>query len=66
MDNHLNDESSSPMMDSRRYRNDSCIVYKFHSRPPYEGFVLILLIVIISIILIWWLHSPTSNEQNIY
>lgn len=35
----------------------SCVIYKFQSRPPYEGFVLILLIVIITTILIWWLHT---------
>ncbi len=42
--------------------NQSCIVYKFRSRPPYEGFVLILIIVIISILLIWWLNSKLRAD----
>lgn len=37
------------------YNDQSCVVYKFHSRPPYEGFVLILIIIIIVILFIWWL-----------
>jgi len=41
--------------------NISCTVYKFQSRPPYEGFVLILLIVILAILFIWWLRSPANN-----
>jgi hypothetical protein len=35
----------------------ACVVYKFQSRPPYEGFVLILVIVIIVVLLLWWLNS---------
>lgn len=35
--------------------DQACIVYKFQSRPPYEGFVLILVIVVIVIVLLWWL-----------
>lgn len=42
--------------------NQSCIVYKFRSRPPYEGFVLILIIVVISILLIWWLNSKLKAD----
>jgi hypothetical protein len=40
-------------------RDNACIVYKFQSRPPYEGFILILLIVLIAILLIWWLNSKS-------
>lgn len=40
--------------------NQACIVYKFQSRPPYEGFILILVIVVISILLIWWLNSKLN------
>lgn len=41
---HVQDENGS-----------SCTVYKFSSRPPYEGFVLILVVVMFAILLIWWL-----------
>lgn len=37
--------------------NNACVVYKFQSRPPYEGFILITIIVIIAILLIWWLTT---------
>ena len=36
---------------------NDCIVYKFEARPPYEGFVLVLVIVVVAILLIWWLYS---------
>lgn len=39
---------------------ETCIVYKFHSRPPYEGFILILFIVVVAVILLWWLNSKTT------
>lgn len=58
------DVLSSPVVDSRRYSDDQCIVYKFQSRPPYEGFVLILLIICIAIFMIWWLHSPPSYGKE--
>lgn len=47
-----------------RNLDQSCIIYKFQSRPPYEGFVLILVIVLISILFIWWLNTKLkcSNE----
>lgn len=32
-----------------------CVVYKFKSRPPYEGFILILIIILITALLLWWL-----------
>lgn len=35
----------------------TCIVYKFQSRPPYEGFILILTIIVIIVLLLWWLNS---------
>jgi hypothetical protein len=41
-----------------------CIVYKFQSRPPYEGFVLILIIVIIAIILLWWLNTKLKASEQ--
>ena len=44
MDNKYNDKNSN-----------KCIVYKFRSRPPYEGFILLLIIVLITIIIIKWL-----------
>ena len=37
--------------------SNSCVVYKFRSRPPYEGFVLILFIVLITVLFIWWLNN---------
>ncbi len=43
------------LIDGKIDKNNSCTVYKFRSRPPYEGYVLILSIVVIAIILIWWL-----------
>jgi hypothetical protein len=38
----------------------TCVVYKFRSRPPYEGFILILIIVLITALFIWWLNSKVS------
>lgn len=35
----------------------SCVVYKFRSRPPYEGFILILVIILITALFLWWLNS---------
>ena len=63
----MNDENdkqtlSSPIVDGKKDRHESCIVYKFYSRPPYEGFILILIIIVIAILLIWWLHSPRTKE----
>lgn len=49
---------------SGRYSDQSCVVYKFHSRPPYEGFVLILIIVVIAIVLIWWLNSKLQASEQ--
>lgn len=52
------DELTSTVMDYKpESNNDSCIIYKFQSRPPYEGFILILLIVLIAILFIWWLNN---------
>lgn len=62
----MSDEpNTSTIMDhpgSNSSPNHSCIVYKFRSRPPYEGFVLILIIVVISILLIWWLNSKLKVD----
>jgi hypothetical protein len=41
-------------------QNNSCIVYKFRSRPPYEGFVFVLIILVILILLIYWLFFTKS------
>lgn len=42
----------------------TCVVYKFRSRPPYEGFVLILLIVLLTALLLWWLNGRFSSEST--
>ena len=42
----------------------SCVVYKFQSRPPYEGFILILVIVVIAILFIWWLNSKLKASEQ--
>lgn len=44
--------------------DQTCIVYKFQSRPPYEGFVLILVIVVVIILLIWWLNSKLQASES--
>lgn len=44
--------------------DQACIVYKFQSRPPYEGFVLILVIVVIAILLLWWLNGKLQASEN--
>lgn len=49
---------------SIRPTDQACIIYKFHSRPPYEGFVLILVIVIIAILLLWWLNSKLKASDQ--
>jgi len=53
------DTASSSIADhsGKSSSDQACIVYKFQSRPPYEGFVLILVIVVIIVLLIWWLTS---------
>lgn len=58
-------DNTSTIADYTNKDNDqSCIVYKFQSRPPYEGFVLILVIVVISILLIWWLNSKLKASEQ--
>jgi len=55
-------ETSTVIDHNNKYNTDnSCIVYKFQSRPPYEGFVLTLVIVIVIILLLWWLNTKLSN-----
>jgi hypothetical protein len=57
------EQNTSTIMDhngSVQGNQGQCVVYKFRSRPPYEGFVLILIIVVICILLIWWLNSKLS------
>ena len=44
--------------------DQACIVYKFQSRPPYEGFVLILVIVLLAILLIWWLNTKLKASEQ--
>jgi hypothetical protein len=44
--------------------DQACIVYKFQSRPPYEGFVLILVIVVVAILLLWWLNSKLKASEQ--
>ncbi len=57
-DNTSNTNTTTIMVDDvDRNRDNACVVYKFQSRPPYEGFILILLIVVLAILLIWWLNS---------
>ena len=59
------EQNTSTIMDhpgTSQSGNHSCVVYKFRSRPPYEGFILILLIVVISILLIWWLNSKLKAD----
>lgn len=41
--------------------SNHCVVYKFRSRPPYEGFILILVIVLLTALLIWWLNSKFTS-----
>lgn len=43
--------------------SNTCVVYKFRSRPPYEGFVLILIIVLLTALLIWWLNSKFNATE---
>lgn len=50
------------VQDRADYSASSCVVYKFRSRPPYEGFILILLIVLITTLFIWWLNSRFTGE----
>ncbi len=44
--------------------DQACIVYKFQSRPPYEGFVLILVIIVIVILLLWWLNGRLQASES--
>jgi hypothetical protein len=46
----------------RPEHSNHCVVYKFRSRPPYEGFILILVIVLITALLIWWLNSKFTSD----
>jgi hypothetical protein len=45
----------------RPEHSSHCVVYKFRSRPPYEGFILILVIVLLTALLIWWLNSKFTS-----
>lgn len=42
---------------------NTCVVYKFRSRPPYEGFVLILVIVLLTVLFIWWLNNKFTISE---
>ena len=59
------EQNTSTIMDHNGSMGNQgqCVVYKFRSRPPYEGFVLILIIVVICILLIWWLNSKLSVDS---
>ena len=61
-----NNDMSSSVIDyeCNRSYDQPCIVYKFQARPPYEGFVLILVIVVIAILLIWWLYSKLKASEQ--
>ena len=63
--NHDTRDTMSTVKDhSQRVSDQACIVYKFQSRPPYEGFILILVIIVIAILLIWWLiHGLRASKQ---
>ena len=64
-DNKDNDNTSTIPDHSVKGSDQTCIVYKFHSRPPYEGFILILIIVVVAILLIWWLFSFMRSPSPI-
>ncbi|VBB18456.1 hypothetical protein YASMINEVIRUS_919 [Yasminevirus sp. GU-2018] len=49
---------------STKVSDQACIVYKFRSRPPYEGFILILAIVVITVLLLWWLNSGLKASET--
>lgn len=53
------DKETSTIMDfnSNKSKEQSCVIYRFHSRPPYEGFILILVTIIIIILFIWFLNN---------
>ena len=46
-----------------RNLDKNCIIYKFQSRPPYEGFILILIIVLIAILFLWWLNTKLKCSK---
>ncbi len=57
-DDILNKETSTIMdFNSNKSKEQSCVIYRFQSRPPYEGFILILVIIIIIILFIWFLNN---------
>lgn len=64
--NENENDNTSTIADytSKNTDDQTLIVYKFQSRPPYEGFVLILVIVVISILLIWWLNSKLKASEQ--
>lgn len=66
-ENDEKNETTSTIADhnGRGGSEQSCVVYKFQSRPPYEGFVLILVIVVVAILLIWWLNSKLKASEHL-
>jgi hypothetical protein len=44
--------------------DQTCIIYKFQSRPPYEGFILILVIAVIMVFVWWWLNSKLKASEQ--
>lgn len=53
------DTSTIADHDTKDNYGQSCVVYKFQSRPPWEGFVLILVIIVVTIFLVWWLNNKS-------
>lgn len=64
--NKIDKHETSTVADhtSRHNSDQTCVVYKFQSRPPYEGFILILIIVVIAIVLIWWLNARLKASES--
>ena len=55
----ITSHTDGTLPDSIHDTRGPCIVYKFQSRPPYEGFILILVILMFIVIFVWWIvkHS---------
>lgn len=51
----LTSQTDGTLPDIKTNVKSSCIIYKFNSRPPCEGFILILVIALIVVVVIWWL-----------
>lgn len=49
---------------NRMSPDQTCIIYKFQSRPPYEGFILILVIAVFMVFVWWWLNSKLKASEQ--